>query len=108
MNQRFSVTARALAATALVVGFLVLVTVVALSLGDGESSGSKGRSPAGQASRKTDGHRKATTARFYVVQNGDTLISIAHRAGISVARIQRLNPGVDPQILIAGEKLKLR
>jgi LysM repeat protein len=108
MNQRFSVTARALAATALVAGFFVLVTVVALSLGDGESSGSRGRSPAGQATRKKDGDGKAATARFYVVQNGDTLTSIAHRTEVSIAHIQRLNPGVDPQILIAGEKLKLR
>ena len=43
-----------------------------------------------------------------MVQNGDTLTSIAHKTGVSVARIQALNPGVDPQILISGEKLKLR
>ena len=43
-----------------------------------------------------------------MVQNGDTLTSIAHETGVSVAYILRLNPGVDPQILISGEKLKLR
>ena len=43
-----------------------------------------------------------------MVQNGDTLISIAHETGVPVAKIQRLNPEVDPQILISGEKLKLR
>ena len=43
-----------------------------------------------------------------MVQNGDTLTSIAHETGVPVARIEELNPGVDPQILISGEKLKLR
>ena len=44
----------------------------------------------------------------YVVQNGDTLTSIAARTGVPVSRILKLNPGVDPQILISGEKLNLR
>jgi LysM repeat protein len=43
-----------------------------------------------------------------VIENGDTLIAIAHATGVPVARIERLNPDVDPQILISGEKLKLR
>jgi LysM repeat protein len=54
------------------------------------------------------GHDTAHTPKFYVVQSGDTLTSIAHENGVPVARILRLNPGVDPQILISGEKLKLR
>ena len=43
-----------------------------------------------------------------MVKSGDTLISIAHKTGVPVAEIQALNPEVDPQILIAGETLKLR
>ena len=43
-----------------------------------------------------------------MVQNGDTLTSIAHENGVPVATILKLNPGVDPQILISGEKLRLR
>jgi LysM domain len=104
MNQRSSAVARALAVTALVAGFLVLVVVIAGSLGGGGSAGPRGGSP---AVRTTPAHRRHAPAS-YVVQNGDTLTSIAHRTGVSVAGIQRLNPGVDPQILIAGEKLKLR
>ena len=42
------------------------------------------------------------------MQSGDTLTSIAHETGVPVAVILELNPGVDPQILISGEKLKLR
>lgn len=44
----------------------------------------------------------------YEVQSGDTLVSIAHRTHVSVREIEALNPEVDPHILLAGEKLKLR
>jgi LysM repeat protein len=106
MNQRISAPARVLATIALVCGFLVVVAVIATSLGDDGSDGRKGSAPAGQVGGGSGG--KGAVPKAYVVQNGDTLTSIAHKNGVSVARIQRLNPGVDPQILISGEKLKLR
>lgn len=106
MSQRSTAPARVLAMTALVVGFIVLVVAIGASLG-GDSSDSSGGRPAGQVIREGgDGERKPVAA--YVVQNGDTLTSIARKTGVSVARIQALNPGVDPQILVSGEKLKLR
>jgi LysM repeat protein len=106
MTERSTAPARVLAMTALIVGFIVLVVAIGASLG-GDSSDSNGKRPAGQVTRKGgDGKREAVGA--YVVQNGDTLTSIAHKTGVSVAQIQALNPGVDPQILISGEKLKLR
>jgi len=104
MNKRISAPARAVAATALLCGFLVVIVVVAISLGDGSDGGSGGSSSAGQAA----GAKSGNTPKSYVVQNGDTLTSIARKTGVSVSRIQALNPGVDPQILISGEKLKLR
>ncbi len=55
---------------------------------------------------RTEPHR--TKAKTYVVQTGDTLIAISRRTGVPVAEIQALNPEIDPQILIAGETLKLR
>ncbi len=102
MNQRSPATARALAVTALVVGLVVLIVLIASSLGGGGgSAGSRGRSPAGRSSSH---HGRAS----YVVRSGDTLTSIAHRTGVPLARIQRLNPHVDPQVLIEGQRLKLR
>jgi len=107
MNQRSSVSARAIAVAALVCGFLVVIVIVVTSLGDGgDEKGSGGRSPATKAAK--NGGDGGEVPKSYVVQNGDTLTSIAHDAGVSVARIQELNPGVDPQILVSGEKLKLR
>lgn len=106
MNQRVSAPARTFAAIALVCGFLVVVIVVATSLGGDGGGSADGLRPAGQAT--SGGSDNGSTPKVYVVQNGDTLTSIAHRTGVSVLRIQALNPGVDPQILISGEKLKLR
>ena len=106
MKQRSSATARALAAIALVCGFLVVAIVVATSLGgSGGGSGSSG-SGSGQATKPSA--VKRGVPKSYVVQSGDTLTSIAHRTGVPVVRIRSLNPGIDPQILISGEKLKLR
>ncbi len=101
-----SATARILATIALVASFVVLIAVVSGSL-DGDSDDSDGRRPAGQVTRKAgDGQRKVVSA--YVVQNGDTLTSIARKTGVPLRQIEELNPGVDPQILVSGEKLKLR
>ncbi|HEY8082047.1 MAG TPA: LysM domain-containing protein [Solirubrobacterales bacterium] len=107
MTQRYSSLTRTFAVTAVACGFLILVVVIASSLSGGEDSqGGNGAQPGKAAGGSSSGGKEAPTT--YVVQNGDTLTSIAHDTGVSVARIQALNPGVDPQILISGEKLKLR
>jgi LysM repeat protein len=107
MTPRASATARAFAAIALIGGFLLLIVVVGGSLGGGgDSHSGNGPGTPHAAQKKRRASRRAPAS--YVVQNGDTLTSIAHRTGVSVARIQALNPGVDPQILISGEKLRLR
>lgn len=84
-----------------------MIVVIATTLGggggDGDSGG--GSTPAGRVQQDGGDVR---TPKSYVVQSGDTLTSIARKTGVSVAHIQRLNPGVDPQILISGEELKLR
>ena len=38
----------------------------------------------------------------------DTLEAIAAKTGLTVGRLQALNPQVDPQALVAGQRLKLR
>jgi LysM repeat protein len=84
----------------------VLVVVVVGSIGgDGGDAGRRARTGKALGAEGTAGQRARAS---YVVQNGDTLTSIAHKTGVPVARIEALNPGVDPQILISGEKLKLR
>jgi LysM repeat protein len=104
MTKRATALARVAAFTALVAAFLVVVVVVSTSL-SGNSGTTNQHPAAGQGVKQ---RRKVHVPATYVVQNGDTLTSIAHKVGVSVVRIETLNPGVDPQILISGEKLKLR
>jgi len=103
MERRTSVPARVVAAAALAVAFVVAIAVVGGALGGGSDHHGHRRHAGGQASAK-----KKQAPATYVVQSGDTLIAIAHRTGVPVVRIEALNPQVDPQILIAGEELKLR
>ena len=104
MEKRTSAFARIFAAIALV-GAVVLVIVVISGSSVSDSGSKKGDGGGGAAKRHA---KPKTKAASYTVQTGDTLTSIAHETGIPVATILKLNPEVDPQILIAGEKLKLR
>jgi LysM repeat protein len=104
MEKRTSAFARIFAAIALVGAVVVVIVVISGSLGDSNSSTKSRNGNSGQAHKSGP----KTTAKTYVVKSGDTLVSIAHRIGVPVAHILALNPEVDPQILIAGETLKLR
>jgi LysM repeat protein len=103
MEKRTSFTARILAAAALAAAVLIVVVVVSSAM-NGSSSG--GHHHRGHEQRELKKHR--TRAKTYTVRTGDTLTSIAHETGVPVAEILALNPEVDPQILIAGQTLKLK
>lgn len=102
MEKRTSAFARIFALIALIGAVLVIVVVVSASLGGSDSD------PKSRQGSNHPAHKPKTKAATYVVKSGDTLVSIAHRTGIPVGHILALNPEVDPQILIAGQTLKLR
>lgn len=104
MEKRTSSFARVLAAVALIAAVLVLVVVVSSAMNGGGSNEKHHKKQ--QAQKETTPHR--TKAKTYTVQTGDTLTAIAHKTGVPVSEILALNPEVDPQILIAGQTLKLR
>ncbi len=104
MNKRPSAPARVVAVTALAVAFVIAIVVIGGALGGGDSNGSGKHHRSAKAHKAEPKHVPAS----YEVKSGDTLISIAHETGVPVARIEELNPEVDPQILVAGEQLKLR
>lgn len=107
MTKRSSVPARVFAVATLVVALVVVIVVIGGALGGGpEDSGKHGHH--GKAARQARKQAREDLPATYEVKSGDTLISIARHNGVSVARIEELNPEVDPQILIAGETLKLR
>lgn len=85
-----------------------MVVVIATALGGSDSGDGTGGGSGHHSGHVKQGQSQAHTAKTYEVQSGDTLTSIAHETGVPVAIIIKLNPGVDPQILVSGEKLKLR
>jgi LysM repeat protein len=102
MEKRSSAATRIAAALALMAAVLVCVAVITTAMDEGSSSQQHKGHPA-QKQKKP-----RTKAKAYTVESGDTLTAIAHKTGVPVAEILALNPEVDPQILIAGQTLKLR
>jgi LysM repeat protein len=107
MKKKRSWIARILALAALVAA-VIAVIVVASNTDLHSDSGKGGGAHKSQAQKQKHHKKQRTKAKTYTVQSGDTLISIAHKTGVPVAELQALNPEVDPQILVAGEVLKLQ
>jgi LysM repeat protein len=103
MQKRTSAATRIIAALALMAAVLVVVVVVGAAMNE-DSSPREQRNERPTKKEK----RQPTTAKTYTVQTGDTLTAISHKTGVPVAEILALNPEVDPQILIAGQTLKLK
>ena len=76
---------------ALVVVAIVAVAIVAGSIGGSTDKGSSARSSAAS--------RDKPAKKYYVVQPGDTFGGIAHQEGVSVPRLEQLNPKLDTQLL---------
>jgi len=51
---------------------------------------------------------KYARKRFYVIQGGDSMTSIAAKTGVALATLESLNPSVDPNALQTGQRLRLR
>jgi LysM repeat protein len=103
MEKRSSAAARIAAALALAAAVLVCVVVASAALNSDSSSDHHRDQHHAQKQKKP-----RAKAKTYTVESGDTLTAIAHKTGVPVAEILALNPEVDPQILIAGQTLKLR
>lgn len=104
MEKRTSAAARIVAVLALIAAVIGIVVVVSTATDSSNSSSHHHKQH--QAQQEKTKHR--TKAKTYTVQTGDTLTAIAHKTGVPVAEILALNPEVDPQILIAGQTLKLK
>jgi LysM repeat protein len=107
MKKKRSWIARILALAAIVAA-VIAVIVVANNADLNSDSNNKGGTHKSQAHKEKKQKKPRSKAKTYEVQSGDTLTSIAHKTGVPVAELQALNPEVDPQILVAGEVLKLQ
>jgi LysM repeat protein len=99
--------ARFLAPAALIASFIALIVV--LSSGGGEDEPEPERSRPTRTTATAPARRPpARRPRFYTVKPGDILSTIAGQTGVSEQQIEELNPNVDPQALVPGQRLRVR
>jgi len=96
------------------VAFLAAVTIGVLVVRAGFQHGKHKAAPPTTAvtsttTKKTHHHSQGgRQKKTYTVQSGDTLGSIASKMGTSVARIEQLNPGIDPTALRIGQTIRVQ
>jgi LysM repeat protein len=97
----------ALIAIAVIVAAMVLGSGV---VGDDENDNSADTSslPAATDRTSTGGDKAKPKPATYTIKANDTLSGIADAHGTTVDRLLELNPEIDPQGLVAGQKIKLR
>jgi LysM repeat protein len=87
---------------------LVVVIVATVMVVRAKVSTTHHGAPPHRASHLPVTHKAAARKTFYVVQSGDSLSAISVKTGIPVATLESLNPGVDPNALQTGQRLRLR
>jgi LysM repeat protein len=95
------------------VAFLAGVTIAVLLVhsafsGHGSSTTVTGPATAARSTVGVTTGRATGKKKVYVVQTGDTFGTIAAKVGISIERLQALNPGVSSNALQVGQKLRTR
>lgn len=86
--------------------------VVSSSSGTGDDGGggdnaSRTADPSGQEGQRQQPRRQQQRT-FYRVRLNDTLGLISQQTGVPVERLEALNPELDPQNLIVGQRIRLR
>ena len=105
-------------APVVLIGFAV---ALALIISSAQKSGGGGSTSANSAEKARDLGTSTTKSRsrrhssrgrlpkrIYVVQQGDTLGSIAAKTGVPIARLQELNPNLDQFSLQTGQRIRIR
>ena len=97
---------RLLGPLALIAVLVAIAVIVTSNTGDSHKAEQDTKAKINSESKKKkDGPENPKT---YVVQEGDTLSGVAAKFNVSVKRLERLNPGIDPQTIGAGQELKIR
>jgi LysM repeat protein len=101
--------ARYLAPLALV-AFSIAFFGILLSSGGDEEPGGPDRAAQTESGgqRTTAEQQRPKRPATYTVKTGDTLGAIAEKTGVGIEELQELNPELDPQALVSGQKIKLR
>lgn len=100
---------RLLAPVALVACLAAFVLVFMSARGDDEPTPAADTSTAPKSDTNPATTPKAKPKpATYTVKAGDNLGSIAEKTSVPVERLQELNPELDPQALVSGQKIKLK
>jgi LysM repeat protein len=75
---------------------------------EGSETAGTGDLPAANERTTTTEKKQKRTPATYTIKANDTLSAIAEKNGTTVDRLLELNPELDPQGLVAGQKIKLR
>jgi LysM domain len=94
---------RVFAVLALIAALILVVVVVATSGGGG--GGDNGDS---QKTHISKAGQRALRKGVWIVRSGDTLGAISVKTGIEESTLQALNPDLDPQTLLEGQRIALR
>jgi LysM repeat protein len=108
MRGRRRSPARLIAPVALLLAAAAVLLVVQSTLEANDSDDGGGNSQTEPTSSAPTTEQPAPQRARYTVKLNDTLELIAEKTGVSVERLQELNPELDPQALIVGQKIKLR
>jgi LysM repeat protein len=92
-----------LALIAVVLAFIALVATTGSD--DGDNGGTSAQTEQTGPSKAGD---RAVRRGVWVVREGDTLAQISEETGIDVDDLLQLNPDLDPQALIQGQRIALR
>jgi LysM repeat protein len=104
---------RLLAPAALVLFAVALLVVLTTSSVDEGGSSTRPRTESKRTTQltrttETGPRRDRLGQDVYTVKTGDTLAGISTKVGIPVEKLLELNPDLDPQALVSGQKIKLR
>ena len=103
--------ARFLAPAAFLLAVTVAVLLVRAGLeGGGAATTTQAPQPQPVATRTTTTTRpkpKPAARRFYTIQSGDTLETVAAKFGTTTQKLLTLNPTIDPHALSVGQKIRI-
>src|SRR2546421_12855147 len=93
----------------------IAVLLIKAGLGGGSGATTTGAAlPTGTSTSATQTHSSTTTAattpsaaRYYTIQSGDTLGSVAIQQHTTVDELLRLNPGINPEGLHVGQRIRV-
>jgi LysM domain-containing protein len=94
----------------LVLALLSVGYVITATTGSDDDNGDDNANRTTQPRPRGDGRQQRNRPQrtFYRVRLNDTLSLIAEQTGVPVERLEELNPDLDAQNLIVGQRIRLR